>query len=279
MTLEVFKGDSPFQILQKSGAPPSEWPEWTKLKRNWWKLVRRPSQKMYFDRNWRIRYMPGGRGSGKTIAGCEGVVEAIDLGYRNIAVIGRSISSTRNTIVVDNLLPALDRRWGVGNYEHNKTDKFIFVPNGARIRFYSAEASEDLRGPDLDLVYADELLVWSGIGSGIDKQDPWSNIRHATRKKDHSGARPTRLIVTTNPSGIELAKELMDDPRSLANILPIYENTHNLDRGIIEDMESIRGTQKWRVEALGETPDYVEGAMWTGTEIRSARLALSLIHI
>lgn len=91
---------------------------------------------------------------------------------------------------------AVSSPWCRPTYEPSK--RRIEWPTGAIATLFSAEEANRLRGPQHDLLWADELAAWQNA------QDTWDMAQFGLRL----GTRP-RWLVTTTPKPIKLLRELL----------------------------------------------------------------------
>jgi phage terminase large subunit-like protein len=139
-----------------------------------------------------------GRGFGKTRLGAEFVREEVAAGRAShIAIIAETAADARDVLAEG---PAgilkchpPDQR---PIYEPSK--RRITWPNGATATLFNATEPDQLRGPQFDLAWCDELAKWRYA------QETWDQLQFALRL----GNRP-RQIVTTTPRPIPLVKAIM----------------------------------------------------------------------
>jgi phage terminase large subunit-like protein len=193
-----------------------------------------------------------GRGWGKSRTGGETIKYLVEeKGYRHIALIGRTAADVRDVMVEGpsgllNCYPPEERPI----YEPAK--RRITFANGAVAHTYSADKPDQLRGPQHDLVWADELAAWR-------YEDAWDQTMFGLRL----GKAPI-AIITTTPRPTKIIKELAADPTVYLTVGTTYENAANLagpalKRLIDKYAGTTLGQQELEAKILSDTP----GALWT----------------
>ena len=99
-----------------------------------------------------------GRGFGKTRTGAETVLDLIGQRYQNIAFVGHTIQEAWRVMVggVSGFKACFALRSSDVLSIH-KMDRQIITPCGAKITMFTGDQYEQLRGPQFDLVWVDEL--------------------------------------------------------------------------------------------------------------------------
>ncbi len=98
-------------------------------------------------------------------------------------------------------------------------------PNGAVAYAFSAEDPEQLRGPQFDAAWCDELAKWTYAQATFDM------LQFGLRL----GARP-RALITTTPRPIPLIKRLVADPRTAVTRAPTQANAAHLAPGFLDEV-------------------------------------------
>lgn len=126
-------------------------------------------------------------------------------------------------------------------------------PNGAIATTYNAVEPDQLRGPQHDLAWADELAKWRYA------QDTWDQLQFGLR----SGDSP-RQIITTTPRPIPIIRMLMADPKTFVTHGNTFDNRSNLAPSFLEKLEArYIGTRLGRQELNAEVLDDLPDALWT----------------
>ena len=125
---------------------------------DWRDFLGRPEQ-IAPDGDWDIWLILSGRGWGKTRTGAEWVKECVAKGYKRIALIGETAADARDVMVegvsgILSVYPEGERPL----YEPSK--RRLTWPNGAVATTFNATEPDQLRGPQFDLAWCDELAKW-----------------------------------------------------------------------------------------------------------------------
>ncbi|MFQ6552832.1 DNA-packaging protein [Aestuariibius insulae] len=218
--------------------------------------------------DWRAWVILGGRGAGKTRAGAEWVRSIVEgslpssIGRaRRIALIGETVEQTREVMVFgeSGILACSppDRRpeWIAGR-------KMLVWPNGATAQVFSAHDPESLRGPQFDAAWVDELAKWKKA------EETWDMLQFGLRL----GTRP-QVCVTTTPRPVPILKALLDRSSTVMTHAPTEANAANLADGFLEEVKArYSGTRLGRQELDGILIDEIDGALWSGAMLETARL-------
>ncbi len=110
--------------------------------------------------NWRIWLILAGRGWGKTRTGAEDIAHYVlwNPGVR-VGVIAPTYADARDTCVegesglLETIPPACIEKW-------NRSMGEMMLKNGSRIKLFSADQPERLRGPQHHRVWCDEMGAW-----------------------------------------------------------------------------------------------------------------------
>ena len=126
-------------------------------------------------------------------------------------------------------------------------------PNGAVAYAFSAEDPEQLRGPQFDAAWCDELAKWR-----LCRTPPSTCCSSACA----SAPRP-RALVTTTPRPIPLIKRLVNDPRTAVTRAATQANAAHLAPGFLDEMLArYAGTRLGRQEIDGEIIEERADALW-----------------
>jgi len=218
---------------------------------------------------WRTWLVLGGRGSGKTRTGAE-FVRGLAYGHRPyadaphaaIALVGETAHDVREVMIegpsgILRTSPRSERPAWTG------VRKRLEWPNGAVAYAFSAEDPEQLRGPQFDGAWCDELAKWHYAQATFDM------LQFGLRL----GTRP-RQIVTTTPRPIPLIKRLVADLRTAVTRAPTLVNAKYLAPGFLDELAArYAGTRLGRQEIDGEIIEERADALWTRGMIEEARVA------
>lgn len=204
-----------------------------------------------------------GRGWGKTRTGVEYVRELVRDGYKRIALIGPTPADVRDVMIegesgIMNTLP----EWELPLYEPSK--RRLTFPNGAIATVYSGYKPDQLRGPQHDAFWADELAAWQYL------QETWDMLMFGLRLGKPRG------VITTTPRPSPVIKDLVKADNVIVTKGSTYENRENLAdaffNAIIGKYEGTRlGRQELNAEILDDNPN----ALWNRKNIDKNRVTKS----
>ena len=212
--------------------------------------------------DWFCWLLRSGRGFGKTRTGAEWVNDRARQGYKQIALIGQTKADVRDTMIElgESSIVKCSPPWFMPTYEPSK--RRVTWPNGAVAVAFSGDEPDQLRGPEHDTVWMDELAKCKY------PQQTWDMMEFGLRV----GPDP-RVCVTTTPRPIPIIKQLIADPDTVDMTGSSYENAENLSpsykRRILQRYE---GTHLGRQEIHGEILDDVEGALWKRPLLEATRV-------
>ena len=223
---------------------------------------------------WRTWLVLGGRGSGKTRSGAEwvraralGLPGLTETRAHRIALVGRTIGEVRDVMIegVSGIMSvhAPDER---PIYEISRNQ--LTWPNGTIAQMFAADEYENLRGPQFDTAWCDELAKWRV------PERAWDNLQFTMRL----GACP-QVCVTTTPRGTKFIKRLMKDPQLIVTHSRTSDNARNLAPAFIADMHKrYAGTPMGRQELDGEVVEERMYGLWKRSWIEQNRIHPSTSH-
>lgn len=209
---------------------------------------------------WHVWLILAGRGFGKTRTGAEWVRGLAEFGRgRRIALVAETAADARDVMVEgESGLLASCPPWGRPRYEPSK--RRVTWPNGAVATCFSADDPEQLRGPQFDAAWADEIAKWRYPAA-------WDNLMLGLRL----GSDP-RCVATTTPRPRAWLSRLMRDPGTAVTRGGTAENAANLAPAFLAQIVArYQGTRLGRQELDGEYLADVPGALWTRQGIEAAR--------
>jgi phage terminase large subunit-like protein len=221
----------------------------------WENDLARPEQLPNEDEAWTTWLYLAGRGAGKTRTAAEWIAwQAITQKDTRWAVIAPTFGDVRDTCAEgeSGLLPIL-REYGVLDY-YNRSIGEIKLVNGSRIKLFSADEPDRLRGPQHHGAWCDELAAWR-------YEDTYDQLQFGLRLGDHP-----RTVITTTPKPVPLIRKLnsRDDGSVIVVRGSTFDNAANLaPQALIELQARYNGTRLGRQELYGEILEDVEGALWT----------------
>lgn len=212
--------------------------------------------------DWDIWLALAGRGWGKTRTGAEWIREQVEAGAKRIALVAETAADARDVMVEGesgllSLYPPADRPL----YEPSK--RRVTWSNGAVATLFNATEPDQLRGPQFDCAWSDEIAKWRYA------RESWDQLQFGLRL----GAHP-RQMVTTTPRPIELVKAIVSGQEGKVTVTRgrTMDNASNLAapflRKIKAKYEGTRlGRQELDAEILGDLP----GALWSLNQIETYR--------
>jgi phage terminase large subunit-like protein len=152
------------------------------------------------------------------------------------------------------------REYGVlENY--NRSMGEILLTNKSRIKLFSGEEPDRLRGPNFHGGWFDELAAFS-------KPDAWDQYKFALRLGDHP-----QTVITTTPRPTKLIKSLLSQDGTTIVRGSTFDNAANLAPSALADLRlRYEGTRLGRQELYGEIVDDIEGALWSREMLENSRV-------
>lgn len=229
-----------------------------------WRLWARPDQRLpdsMLPDGDKLTWLPlAGRGWGKTRVGAQTVIEEVSSGRSGrIALVAETAADARDVMVegVSGIL-ACSPPWNRPKYEPSK--RRVTWDNGAVAFTYNAIEPGQLRGPQFDFAWCDELAKWRYA------QETWDNLQFGLRL----GTRP-RQIITTTPRPIALLREILADPTTHVTRGRTLDNSSNLAPSFLKQiLKKYAGTRLGRQELDAEILDDLPGAFWTRKMLEQA---------
>jgi phage terminase large subunit-like protein len=225
-----------------------------------WKAHARASQ-IAPPGDWIIWLIMAGRGNGKTRTGAEWVRDKAESGKAGrIALVAKDAADARDVMVEgESGLLAISHPRNKPVYETSK--RRVTWPNGAIATMYSSEDPGDLRGPQHDAAWCDELAKWKKAQETLD------NLLMGLRL----GTNP-QVVITTTPQPIPTLKMLLKDPTVHITKGTTYENLENLSPAFRQNILRYEGTRLGRQELYAELLEDTPGALWTSDTLEASRL-------
>ncbi len=233
------------------------------LRGAWEHYFRRDDQKPP-DRDWATWLNKSGRGSGKTKVGSEWVRARVRQGARNITLVGATAADVRG-VMVEGPAGILACSPPDERPEYFPSTRTLRWPNGCVATTFSGDKPDQLRGPQADTTWVDELAKFANPRAA------WEQIEIGTRLPfpgDHA-----RILCTTTPRPHPLIKEIMADPDTATTTMSTYANRKHLDPMTLRRLERrYKGTRLERQELYGEILEAVDGAIVDLDMIVASRL-------
>lgn len=224
---------------------------------NWRGFNARPNQ-VAPQGDWSTWLALAGRGFGKTEAGAQWVRERVASGARQIALVAETQKDLEEVMV--------KRLLAIYPEGERPTARFkpvrITWPNGAVALGYNGTEPNQLRGPEFDTAWVDELAKYRYA------RETWDMLQFTMR----AGNDP-KVFVTTTPRPIQIIKDLIADKSTIVTRGSTFDNASNLAPQFLKNLkaryEGTRlGRQELNAEVLGDLP----GALWSMATLDSYRL-------
>jgi len=227
-----------------------------------WTHLQARANQIPSDGDWRVWLLLAGRGFGKTRSAAEWLAfEASRKRNTRWAIVAPTFADARDTCAegVSGVVQIL-REYGTLK-DYNRSIGEIVLTNKSRIKLYSGEEPNRLRGPQFHGGWFDELASFKYA-------DAWDQYQFGLRLGD----RP-QTVVTTTPRPVKLIKDLV--AREGIEIVrgSTFDNAKNLAETALAEMRlRYEGTRLGRQELYGEIVDDVDGALWTHAIIDQERV-------
>lgn len=223
-----------------------------------WKLWARPAQ-LVPDGDWSTWCILAGRGFGKTRTGAETIRNwmcgTTPMGrglYRRCALIAETAADARDVLVEgESGLLSTHSKAFMPLYEPSK--RKLTWPNGAEAHIYNATEPDQLRGPQHDCAWGDELAKWAYA------RETWDQLQFGMRL-----GRNPRVVITTTPRPIPVLLEILKEEGTVVTKGSTMDNSANLSSKFIEKIHKrYAGTRLGRQELEAEVLTDLPGALWT----------------
>lgn len=227
-----------------------------------WTFWARPEQ-LPPPGDWTGWLVLAGRGFGKTRTGAEWVTDCVlNRGYRRIGLIAETSADGRDVLVEGPVGLLNVGPWGrKPSYEPSK--RRVTWENGAVATLYDAREPDQLRGPQHDLLWFDELAKFRYA------QEVYDQAMFGLRLGD----RP-RWLATTTPRPIPLIRSMLRDPTVVVTRGKTRDNLANLAPSFqAQIIAKYEGTRLGRQELDAEILDDAPGALWSRRNIDDYRVA------
>ena len=215
-----------------------------------WRYWARPEQ-LPPRGEWRTWLILAGRGWGKSRTGAEWVRSIVSSGKaRRVALVARTAADVRDVLIEgESGILACSPDSERPTWEPSK--RRLTWPSGAIATTYSAEEPDQLRGPQHDFAWCDELAAWR-------YPEAWDQLQMGLRL----GSDP-RVCVTTTPRPTPLVRALAMASTTAITRGRTIDNECNLAPGVVQALTARYGaTRLGRQELDGERLDDAPGALW-----------------
>lgn len=213
--------------------------------------------------DWLVWLILAGRGWGKTRTGAEWLkTVALDTPRSRWAVVAPTFADGRDTCIEGDsgILSVLPkdriRTW-------NRSLGELILANGSRIKLFSADEPERLRGPQHHGAWCDEPASWR---YGL---EAWDQLQFGLRLGEHP-----RTVVTGTPKPVPLVRNLVKRPDVAVTRGSTFDNAANLAPAMLAELrQRYEGTRLGRQELYAELLEDTPGALWSLAMIDGHRVA------
>ncbi len=184
--------------------------------------------------------------------------------HNRIGIIGETAADTRD-VLVEGPAGILATHPKAFRPEYEPSKRRLTWPNGAVATLYNGVEPDQLRGPQHDLIWYDELAKFQYA------QESWDQGQFGLRL-----GRPHQ-IVTTTPRPIPVVRDIMKSPSTIITRGSTYDNRSNLAEAFFEEVVGkFEGTRLGRQELNAEILDDAPGALWSRNSIDACRRTKNL---
>ncbi len=233
----------------------------------YWNFWARPNQ-IEPEGNWNTWLILAGRGFGKTRIGAEtirkwacGPTPLAAGKCSRIALVAETAPDARDVMVLgESGILACHPKDFRPTYHPSK--RLVVWPNGAQAWLYNAVEPDQLRGPQHDAAWCDEIAKFRYM------QETWDQLQFGLRLGEHP-----RAIVTTTPRPLPLIRKLLNDKNTYVTRGSTFDNANNLASPFLKQIQDrYGGTRLGRQELEGEILEDIPGALWNRTSIDDFRV-------
>lgn len=222
-----------------------------------WRFWARPNQ-IAPEGEWSTWLALAGRGFGKTEAGAQWVRERVKDGARSIALVAETQKDLEEVMVARLVSIHPPHEAPAVRYKPVR----LVWPNGAVALGYNGTEPDQLRGPEFDTAWVDELAKYRYA------RETWDMLQFTMRSGDDP-----RAFITTTPRPIPIIRELVNDPGTVVSRGSTFDNAANLPKKFLSRLrEKYEGTRLGRQELNAEILDDLPGALWSRDAIDNLRV-------
>lgn len=220
---------------------------------NSWEFTAREEQLPPEDDGWSIWLLMAGRGFGKTRSGSEYIDGQAQSGRaKRIALVAPTPADARD-VMIQGESGILNIGKPSTRPEYEPSKRRLTWQNGTIAIVYSGANPDQLRGPQFDLAWCDELCSWRY------PQKSWDNLQLATRLGDNP-----RTVITTTPKPIDVLREIIEEETTAITRGSTYDNRAYLPEKFFRTIVNrYEGTRLGRQELYAEILKEVEGSLWS----------------
>lgn len=231
-----------------------------------WTRWARPSQ-LAPDGEWDGWLILAGRGFGKTRMGAEFVRTEVESGRsKRIGLVGETSADGKDVMVNgESGIIAASPPWFRPEFTASSSNgrPKLKWPNGAVATLYDAREPDQLRGPQHDLIWFDELAKYRYAEEVFDQAMFGLRLGANPRWVATTTPRPSKLLrMLLLQKGVKITRGKSDD--NLSNLSSSYQ------RNVID---RYRGTRLGRQELDAEILEDVPGALWSRRSLDESRVS------
>jgi phage terminase large subunit-like protein len=222
------------------------------LRRFDWSIQARPEQRLP-EGDWKIWIILAGRGFGKTRTGAETVRQWVQQKtYQRICLLGDHHDDVRQVMIEGaSGLMSVSPPWEGVQYEPSL--RHVKWPCGAVAVGYSAHTPQQLRGPQFDAAWVDELAKFDKGSTA------WDQLMMGLRLGTHP-----RVIITTTPKASPLLSQVLSLPDVIVTRGTTWDNADNLSNSFLDTMKrQYHNTRLGTQELEGQILQDLGGGLWS----------------
>ena len=227
----------------------------------WQRDLARANQLPPNNTDWSTFLALAGRGFGKTRLASEWLAwQAIQTAGTRWAIVAPTFGDVRDTCAEGpSGIVAILREYGVlENY--NRSMGEIILNNKSRIKLFSAEEPDRLRGPNFHGGWFDEMAAMN--------PEAWDQYKFALRLGTHP-----QTVVTTTPRPTKIIKAMASRDDTFVVRGSTFDNAANLAPAALAELRlRYEGTRLGRQELYGEIIDDNPGALWNRANLDEHRV-------
>lgn len=221
-----------------------------------WDFWARPDQ-LPPEGEWSTWLALAGRGFGKTEMGAQWVRDRVKNGAMAVALVAETQKDLEEVMIPRLLKVTPPEDAPEVRYKPVR----LRWKSGAIAFGYNGTEPDQLRGPEFDTAWVDELAKYAKA------RDTWDMLQFTMRRPD------PRVLVTTTPRPIPVIREIVSDPTTRITKGATMANADNLDPKFLKRVrDKYEGTRLGRQELNGEILDDVPGALWTREMLDATRV-------
>jgi len=206
--------------------------------------------------DWSTWLALAGRGFGKTELGAQWVRKRVSEGAMAVALVAETQKDLEEVMIPRLLKVTPPEEAPEVRYKPVR----LRWPSGAVAFGYNGTEPDQLRGPEFDTAWVDELAKYSKA------RETWDMLQFTMRRPD------PRVLVTTTPRPIPIIKDILKDEKTVKTVGSTMANADNLAPSFLKAVhDKYAGTRLGRQELEGEIVDDVVGALWTRAMLDTGR--------